>query len=121
MTLFEAQDHLEHELSERVPEVNLQDNLVAKPKGFPCIVIEPDGSRLNIDAGGSSYSGEQDFVLWVICAFSGSFRESREQMQSILDRMLEIPRFYANDRVEYGVDMVWDTRCVLAKIAGRVA
>jgi len=121
MTLFEAQDHLEHEIGSRLPGIAVQDNLVSKPKSFPCIVIEPDGSRLINDAGGCSYSGEQDFVLWVICAFSVSLRESREAMAEMLDRILETPRFYANDRVEYGVDLVWDTRCVIAKIQGRVA
>lgn len=121
MTLFEAQDHLEQEIGSRLPETWLQDNLVNKPGSFPCVVIEPDGSRLMEHGGGCGYTGEQDFVIWVICAFEGSFRESRERMIEMLDSMLDIPRFFASERVDYGVDVVWDTRCVLAKIAGKVA
>lgn len=121
MTLFEAQDHLEQEISSRLPELKIQDNLVNKPASFPCVVVEPDASRLVIRGGGSEFSGEQDYVLWVICAFSGSFRSSRQELLDVLDKLLEIPRFFASERVEYGVDVVWDTRCVLAKLSGRVA
>lgn len=121
MTLFEAQDHLEQEIGSRLPDVWLQDNLVNKPGSFPCVVIEPDGSRLMEHGGGCGYTGEQDFMIWVICAFSGTFRQSREAMLEILDSMLDIPRFYANERVEYGDDVIWDKRVVVAKLSGRVA
>jgi len=120
MNLFEAQSHLEQEVRARCPGVWVQDNLVEKPKSFPCIVVEPEGSRLMAHGGGSAYTGEHDFAIWVICAFTENFHISRRQVANLADNLLEIPRFYAAERLEYGVDLVWDTRCVLAKIAGKV-
>ena len=121
MNLFHAQAHLEQEVAARCPGIWVQDNLVEKPKRFPCVVIDPDGSRLMAHSEGSEYTGEHEFTLWVICAFTENFSISRRGVTNIVDNLLGIPRFYAAERVEYGVDVVWDTRCVLARIAGMVA
>jgi len=131
MTLFEAYDHLLDEVAalflvtpeegEPFCSVGIMDNLVQKPKQFPCVVVEMDGSRLANYGGGSDLSGEHDFTLWVLCKYSVGFRQSRESLVEIAEKLLSIPRFYANEKVEYGVDPVFDTPCVVAKISGKVA
>jgi hypothetical protein len=121
MNFSEAQKHLETRVKALLPEVCVQDNLVDKSKSFPCVVIEPDGSRLLKHGGGSSLSGEHDFSLWVLYAYNGSFTDSREAMLEIVAQLLEIERFYCDERIEYGNDLVHGTRCVLAHISGRVA
>ncbi len=121
MTYSDAQEHLEEQVKAILPDVYVQDNLVDKPKSFPCVVIEPDGSRLSEHGGGSSFSGEHEFSLWVLQAYSGSFTASRDAMLEIVEQLLGIERFYCSERVEYGNDLVHGTRCVLARISGRVA
>lgn len=130
MMLFDAYDHLLTQVAAlftETPEggvpicsVEIMDNLVNKPKKFPCVVVEMDGSRLSNHGGGSDLSGEHIFTLWVLCAYKTSFRSSREQMVGITEKLLTIPRFYADEKVEYGVDMVFDAQCVVAKVSGRV-
>lgn len=119
MTILEAYDHLVAELAARFTGA-VQDNLVDKPVSFPCVVVEMEGSRLSEHGGGSIFTGEHEFVIWVICAYGGSFRSARESLTGIVEPFLDIPRFYTGERVEYGVDMVWDKRCVLAKLSGKV-
>ena len=130
MTLFDAYDHLltavealfteTPEEGDPVCQVGIQDNLVEKPARYPTVVVELDGSRLSAHGGGSQYTGEHDFSLWVLYAWDGSFRTSREAVAGIVDKLLSIPRFYAGEAVEYGVDTVHGVRCILAKIPGKV-
>jgi len=117
----EAQVRLEEQVQALLPDVCVQDNLVDKPKSFPCVVIEPDGSRLSNHGGGSLLTGEHEFSIWVLYAYSKSFTESRASMISLVEILLGMPRFYCNERVEYGNDLVHGTRCVLAHISGRMA
>lgn len=131
MTLFEAYDHLLNQVAAlftEIPEegepacrVAIMDNLVQKPPKFPCVVVEVDGSRLSVCGGGSDLSGEHEFTLWVLCKYDSSFRSSREALVEIAEKLCAIPRFYASERIEYGVDTVYDARCVVAKLSGRVA
>jgi hypothetical protein len=131
MTLFEAYDHLLDAVAALftvIPEegepfcsLAVMDNLVEKPKSFPCVVVEMESSRLQSFSDGSSLSGEHEFTLWVLCAYQTSFRNSREALVEIAEKLLSIPRFYATEKLEYGVDVVFDTRCVVAKLSGRVA
>ena len=121
MTYSEAQAHLEEQVKSLFPDVFVQDNVIDKPQNFPCVVIEVDGSRLQEDGGGSSFTGEHEFSLWVLYPYKTSFTESRESMIQMVGSLLQIPRFYSNERVEYGNDLVHGTRCVLARISGRVA
>ncbi|GAB1366019.1 hypothetical protein MASR1M36_08900 [Candidatus Cloacimonadaceae bacterium] len=131
MTLFEAYDHLLSEVAALFTEISeeglpvcrvwIMDNLVDKPRHFPCVVVEMDSSRLLSHGGGSDLSGEHDFTLWVLYKYSVGFRQSREGLVAISDKLLSIPRFYANEKVEYGVDAVFDVQCVVAKISGKVA
>lgn len=131
MTLFDAYDHLLSEVAALFTEISeeglpvcrveIQDNLVQKPKRFPCVAVEMDGSRLQNYSGGSDLSGEHEFTLWVLCKYGVSIRQSREALVEIAEKLLTIHRFYAGEKVEYGVDMVFDTQCVVAKISGKVA
>jgi hypothetical protein len=121
MDIFEAYDYLADKVQELVPEVSIQDNLVDKPVSYPCVVIEIDGSRLQQIGGGSLFTGEHEFTIWVLSAYNGSFRESREEMVNIMEQLIGISRYYINDKVEYGVDVAAGTRVVLGKISGKVA
>ncbi|HOH98804.1 MAG TPA: hypothetical protein PL188_10935 [Candidatus Cloacimonadota bacterium] len=131
MELFCAYDHLLNEVralfsitseeGESLCQVGIMDNLVEKPAMYPCIVVEMDGSRLAAYGGGSQYTGEHEFSLWVLCQWQGSFRTARIEMAGIVDKLLSISRFYTGDAVEYGVDTVHGTRCIVARIPGKVA
>ena len=121
MDIFEAYDYLADKVKELIPEVSINDNLVDKPGSYPCVVIEVEGSRLQQIGGGSIFTGEHEFTIWVLSAYNGSFRESREEMVGIMEKLIGISRFYIYDKVEYGVDVAAGTKVVLGKITGKVA
>ncbi len=121
MDIFEAYDYLEGQVKTLCPKVNIKDNLVEKPGSYPCVVIEVEGSRLREIGGGSIFTGEHEFTMWVLSAFNGSFRESREEMVEIVEKLIAIPRFYIYEKVQYGVDVAAGTKVVLGKITGKVA
>lgn len=121
MTLYDGQEHLEAEVKALLPGVSVQDNLVDKPSGFPVVVIEVDGSRVAEYGGGSQFTGVHDYVIWVIYEVGKkSIRESRQSVAADAESILGIRRLFCSERVEYGVDMIWDKRVVFAKISGSV-
>jgi hypothetical protein len=121
VTYSEAQAHLDDQAASLLPDVCVQDNMIDKPESLPCVVIEVDGSRLQEDGGGSSFTGEHEFSIWVLYPYGTSFKASRESMIAMVGTLLQIPRFFSSERVEYGNDLVHGTRCVVARISGRVA
>lgn len=121
MTVFEAQDYLEREVQTLCTDVSLADNLIDKPTAYPCVVVEIEGSRLQSTGGGSVFTGEQLFSLWVLCAASGGIRSAREELMGLVEKLITIPRFFADEKVEYGNDVAFGTKVVLAKISGKVA
>ena len=120
MELCDAFDCLSTEVSARVSAGMIQ-SLSEKPASYPCVAIVCDGSRLEAHGGGSDFTGEHNFSLWVLCKFSGDYRESREEMYEMVQALIEIPRFYIDESVEYGEDVVHGTRCIIARIIGRIA
>lgn len=121
MDLFEAYDHLSAEIALRQPDLPITDNLIRLPSAFPCVAVIPENSRLCLHGGGSDFTGEHSFSVWVLCAYTGSYREARESIYLILQSLVDIPRFFIDEDIAYGEDMVGSQRCVLAKIVGRVA
>lgn len=121
MTVFEAQEYLEEQVQLVCPTVSIGDNLIDKPNSFPCVVVEVEGSRLQNYSGGSAFTGEHYFSLWVLCVYSGSIRDARESLVGIVESLIQIPRFYTDEKVEYGNDVAYGMKAVLAKIPGKVA
>lgn len=115
-----AQSYLDNAVKALYPDICVQDNLINKPSSLPCVAIEVDGSRLQADGGGSSFTGEHEFSVWVIVEYGGSFTEARSTMMQMVENIIGIERFYC-EKAEYGNDIVHGTKCVLARLSGAVA
>jgi|ADurb_Met_01_Slu_FD_contig_31_1606620_length_1259_multi_3_in_0_out_0_2 hypothetical protein len=128
MDILGAYDQLKACLEAQGIDVPIQDNLILKPRTLPAVVIEPVASLLLAHGYGSRFAGEHQLCVWVIVpVLSGTLREAYAGLIPYVEKVLATPRFYAvsnsdsETAVEYGVDLIWGSEVVFAKVVGKVA
>lgn len=125
MTLLEAYDHLEAEISQRV-DLPIYDNLNLRQPELPCIAVVPEATPLSLYGGGSMPTGKQVYSIFILQPLKESYREARQRLWDAMQQLTDIPRFYVEEETgwEYGEDIVGRNpkqECVLASIKGTVA
>jgi len=127
MDIMGAYDQLKAGIEAQGIDVPIQNNLILRPSGLPAVVIEPVASLLTAHGYGSDFTGEHQMCVWVIVPVRGTLREAYETLIPFVEKVLGTPRFYVGPKaeseaaVDYGVDLIWDTKVVFAKVLGRVA
>jgi hypothetical protein len=127
MDILGAYDQLKGGMEALGVDVPIQDNLIKKPISLPAVVVEPVASLLLAHGYGSQFSGEHQVCVWVIVPVRGTLREAYAALIPYVEKVLATPRFYVGSKgegeaaVDYGADIIWDTKVVFAKVIGRVA